>query len=86
MVQRTIIPQDTQKGRPARPQRVKARRRTLEGYVEDLNDARTTLAGFFSVLLWLRGCRMCYSSSGSGMAPAEFEIACEGLDRFRLIQ
>jgi hypothetical protein len=56
MVQRTTIPQDTQKGRPARPQRVKVRGVPSGGYVEDLNDARTTLAGFFSVLLRLRGC------------------------------
>ena len=43
--------QDAQKGGPARPQRVKTRRRTLWGYVEGLNDARTKLADFFSILL-----------------------------------
>jgi len=42
--------QVAQKGRPARPQRVKARGVPL-GYVEGLNDARTKLAGFFSNLL-----------------------------------
>ena len=42
--------QDAQKGCPARPQRVKARGVPL-GYVEGLNDARTPLAGFFSILL-----------------------------------
>ena len=42
--------QAVQKGRPARPQRVKARGVPL-GYVEGLNDARTLLEGFFSVLL-----------------------------------
>jgi hypothetical protein len=44
------IQQDAQKGCPARPQRVKARGVPL-GYVEGLNDARTLLAGFFSILL-----------------------------------
>jgi len=34
----------------ARPQRVKGRGVPV-GYVEGLNDARTTLAGFFSILL-----------------------------------
>ena len=43
-------PQDTQKVRPARPQRVKDRGVPLR-YVEGLNDARTPLAGFFSILL-----------------------------------
>src|SRR5688572_4972776 len=39
---------DAQKGRPARPQRVK-RRGVLFSYVEPLNDARTKLADFFSI-------------------------------------
>jgi hypothetical protein len=43
-------PQDAQKDCPARPQRVKARGVPLR-YVEGLNDARTPLAGFFSILL-----------------------------------
>ncbi len=43
------FPQDAQKARPARPQRVKIRGVPL-GYVEGLNDARTPLAGFFSIL------------------------------------
>ena len=43
-------PQDAQKGCPARPQRVKARG-VPSGYVEGLNDARTKLADFFSILL-----------------------------------
>jgi hypothetical protein len=42
--------QDAQKGCPARPQRVKDRGVPL-GYVEGLNDARTKLAEFFSILL-----------------------------------
>ena len=41
---------DAQKDRPARPQRVKDRG-VPSGYVEGLNDARTKLADFFSVLL-----------------------------------
>ncbi len=44
-------PQDAQKGRSARPQRVKVRGVPV-GYVEGLNDARTKLADFFSILLW----------------------------------
>jgi hypothetical protein len=46
--------QDAQKGRPAKPQRVKDRGVPL-GYVEGLNDARTLLAGFFSILLQVDG-------------------------------
>jgi hypothetical protein len=46
---RRTLPQDAQKGRPARPQRVKARG-VPSGYVEGLNDARTLLADFFSIL------------------------------------
>jgi hypothetical protein len=46
----STVPQATQKGCPARPQRVKARGVPL-GYVEGLNDARTLLADFFSSLL-----------------------------------
>jgi hypothetical protein len=42
--------QEAQKGRPARPQRVKTRGVPLR-YVEGLNDARTKLAAFFSLLL-----------------------------------
>jgi hypothetical protein len=45
------VPQEAQKFRPARPQRVKARGVPL-GYVEGLNDARTPLADFFSLLLF----------------------------------
>jgi hypothetical protein len=44
-------PQEAQKFRPARPQRVKTRGVPL-GYVEVLNDARTPLANFFSLLLF----------------------------------
>jgi hypothetical protein len=43
--------QHGQKGRPARPQRVKARG-VPSGYVEGLNDARTKLADFFTMLLY----------------------------------
>jgi hypothetical protein len=42
--------QGAQKGRPARPQRVKTQGVPLR-YVEGLNDARTPLADFFSILL-----------------------------------
>ena len=45
--------QGAQKGCPARPQRVKARG-VPSWYVEGLNDARTLLADFFSVLLIAR--------------------------------
>ena len=48
---RNTPPQDTQKVRPARPQRVKGRGVYPLGYVEGLNDTRTLLAGFFSILL-----------------------------------
>ncbi len=44
------LQQDAQNGRPARPQRVKGRG-VPSGYVEGLNDARTMLADFFSILL-----------------------------------
>ena len=47
---RITLLQGAQKGCPARPQRVKGRR-VPSGYVEGLNDARTTLADFFSILL-----------------------------------
>jgi hypothetical protein len=42
--------QGAQKGCPASQQRVKGRR-VPSGYVEGLNDASTTLADFFSILL-----------------------------------
>ena len=45
-----ISPQDAQKVRPARPQRVKGRG-VPSGYVEGLNGARTPLEDFFSILL-----------------------------------
>ena len=48
--------QDAQKGRPARPQRVKGRG-VPSGVVEGLNDARTMLADFFSILLLKNGLR-----------------------------
>src|SRR6476660_9532441 len=48
---RKTFSQDGQKARPARPQRVKARG-VPSGYVEGLNDARTMLAGFFTILLY----------------------------------
>jgi hypothetical protein len=47
---RSTFPQDAQKDRSARPQRVKGRG-VLSWYVEGLNDARTTLEDFFSILL-----------------------------------
>jgi hypothetical protein len=47
---RRTTSRDAQKGCPARPQRVKSRG-VPSGYVEGLNDARTTLADFFSILL-----------------------------------
>ena len=45
-----MLLRDAQKGRPARPQRVKGRG-VPGGYVEGLNDARTKLADFFSIPL-----------------------------------
>ena len=45
------VSQEAQKFRPARPQRAKTRGVPL-GYVEGLNDARTPLANFFSLLLF----------------------------------
>ena len=51
---------DAQKGRSARPQRVKSRG-VPSGYVEVLNDVRTPLADFFSILIeisqWFIGSR-----------------------------
>jgi hypothetical protein len=47
---RITLPQDAQKGRPARPQRARMRGVPLR-CVEPLSDARTKLAGFFSILL-----------------------------------
>ena len=47
---RSTFPQDAQKDRSARPQRVKARG-VPSWYVEGLNGARTTLEDFFSILL-----------------------------------
>jgi hypothetical protein len=49
-VQKEYTTQDAEKGRPARPQRVKIRGVPL-GYVEPLSDARTPLEDFFSILL-----------------------------------
>jgi len=54
VAQQSVLTQDAQKGRPARPQRVKARG-VPSGYVEGLNDARTPLADFFSILLDING-------------------------------
>ena len=45
-----LFPQDAQNVRPARPQRMQIQGVPLR-YVEDLNDARTTLADVFSILL-----------------------------------
>jgi len=50
--------QDAQKGRSARPQRVKGRGVPL-GYVELLSEARTPLADFFSILLMKEGRTIC---------------------------
>jgi hypothetical protein len=44
---RRSLPQDAQKCRPARPQRVRARG-VPSGYVEGLNDVRTPLEAFIS--------------------------------------
>ena len=51
MMSMSIWPQDAQKGRSARPQASRNRRRTLRGYVEDFDESRTPLADFFSILL-----------------------------------
>ena len=75
---RSALPQDAQKGRPARPQRVKTRG-VPSGYVEDLNDARTPLADFFSILLELGGERspIGYGNDSvhDGMDAAEVRVA-----------
>jgi len=47
---RKALPQDAQKGCPARPQQA-MRRGVPLWYVESLSDARTKLADFFSILL-----------------------------------
>jgi len=47
------IPQDAQKGRPARPQPKNRPQAYPPWYVEDLFKARTKLADFFSILLRL---------------------------------
>jgi hypothetical protein len=56
--------QDAQKCRPARPQRVKAREAYPLGHVEGLNDARTMLAAFFSILLETATPRLLLDSRG----------------------
>jgi hypothetical protein len=61
--------QDAQKGRLARPQRAKRRRRTLR-YVELLSDARTPLADFFSILLMRKG------NARNGLARARRNLSC----------
>ena len=45
--------QDAQKGRPARPQPPNAPEAYPLGYVEDAFKARTKLAGFLSILLYM---------------------------------
>ena len=47
----SLVPQDAQKGCPARPHANRNRRRTLRRYVEDFDEPRTLLADFFSILL-----------------------------------
>jgi hypothetical protein len=55
---RRTLPQDAQKGLPARPQPKNRPQAYPLGYVEDLFKARTKLEGFFSILivLALTGC------------------------------
>ncbi len=55
---RRTVPQDAQKGLPARPQPKNRPQAYSLGYVEDLFKARTKLEGFFSILLvlMLTGC------------------------------
>ncbi len=50
---RKTLPQDAQKGLPARPQPKNRPQAYSLGYVEDLFKARTKLEGFFSILLVL---------------------------------
>jgi hypothetical protein len=50
VVYKERIFQDAQKGRSARPQANRNRKRTLKGYVEDFDEPRTKLADFFSIL------------------------------------
>src|SRR5438093_12881139 len=47
---RSIRPQDAQKGQPTRPQEARAPRRTWWVYVEGLERPRTTLGAFFSIV------------------------------------
>jgi hypothetical protein len=49
--QQMNIPQDAQKGCPARPQPKNRPQAYPLGYVEDLFKARTKLADFFNILL-----------------------------------
>jgi hypothetical protein len=49
--EREKIMQDAQKGRPARPQAEQEPEAYPLGYVEDFDEPRTKLAGFFSILL-----------------------------------
>ncbi len=51
---RKTLPQDAQKGRPARPQANRNRRRTLGGTLRTFDESRTKLADFFSILLKFR--------------------------------
>ena len=72
-----MLLRDAQKGRPARPQRVKGRG-VPGGYVEGLSEARTLLANFFSIPLVLG------RDGGNASHPASFfaRICCVAGEAF----
>ena len=68
------LPQDAQKGLPARPQTKNRPQAYPQGYVEDLFKARTKLGGFFSILLVL-------ALAGCASSPYEREGNPQGLSQ-----
>ena len=84
------LPQDAQKGLPARPQPKNRPQAYPLGYVEDLLKARTKLEGFFSILLVLAlaGCASSpYARGGNpqGLSQRDVErdyMECEYKARF----
>ena len=71
---RRTLPQDAQKGLPARPQPKNRPQAYPLGYVEDLFKARTKLEGFFSILLVL-------VLAGCASSPSEREGNSRGLSQ-----
>ena len=72
---RKTLLQDAQKGRSARPQANRNRRRTLGGYVEDFDEPRTKLADFFSILLHTDNliCLLLHSNFGLRSMPRHYD-------------